>query len=185
MTKYSPSRSAKSAVALLSALFAVVVLAAPAGAQATYPTPTVTAGGPTQSAGGSYSVPLTVSGCKPASTVTFTSGSTSLGSATTDSSGGATSTVTLPAGSTGAVTVSATCVDSAGVSKTFSTTVTIPGGGTSGGGTSGGGASSGAALAVTGSDTSSVLVRVGAIIAVLGVALVVASRSRRSEHTTV
>jgi len=64
-----------------------------------------------------------------------------------------------------------------------STPVPRIGNGIGGGGSSGGGSSSGGSgLAFTGSDTSSVVVRIGAVALVLGVALVLAARTRRNDH---
>jgi LPXTG-motif cell wall-anchored protein len=64
---------------------------------------------------------------------------------------------------------------------TATTSLSFPGGG----GSSSGGSSSGSGLAFTGSDNSSVALRIGAIALVLGVALVLATRSRRNEHSSV
>jgi hypothetical protein len=87
---------------------------------------------------------------------------------------------TFPASLAGkSITVTATGVNAAGLPASATATVTFPGGG----GSSGGGSSSGGSgLAFTGSDTSSVVVRIGAVALVLGVALVLAARTRRNDH---
>lgn len=169
------------AAAAVAASVVLLGLAGPAGAQ--YNNPVSLAGSaPTANADGSFTVTLTAEGFGPGTTVTFSYNPT-LGTAVANASGVATLVATFPASLAGkSVTVTATGVDASGQPATTTTVVNFGG---SGGGSSSGGSTSGSGLAFTGSNTSSVAVRIGAVALVLGVALVLATRSRRSDRVEV
>lgn len=177
-------RSVRTAfIAATAALAASVVLAGFAGtAGAQYNNPVSLAGNtPSTNPDGSFTVTLTAEGFGPGTTVTFSYNPT-LGTAVANGSGVATLVATFPASLAGkSVTVTAAGVNAFGQPATATTVVSF-GGGSSGGGSSSGGSSSGSGLAFTGSNTSSVAVRIGAVALVLGVALVLATRSRRSDR---
>ena len=176
----SSSRIVKSIAAASLAVVVVLGLSATAGAQ--YNNPVSLAGNtPSTNSDGSFTVTLTAEGFGPGTTVTFSYNPT-LGTAVANASGVATLVATFPASLAGkSVTVTATGVDASGKPATATTVVSFTGG-SGGGGTSGGGTSGGSGLAFTGSDTSSVAVRVGALVLVLGVALVLVARNRRNDH---
>jgi len=169
------TRLVATAATAVMAFSVVLALPAVAAAQAGYTPPAVTPGSPTPGAGGTNSVPVTMTGCAPSSAVSFTSGGGTVGSATAGATGSASTTATIPAGVTGSVTITGSCTSVAGATVTASTVVTIPGGGSAD-------PSGGSDLAFTGSDSSSVMVRIGAVVLVLGVALVLAVRSRRNDR---
>jgi hypothetical protein len=175
-------RSVRTAFALAASAVAVSVVllgfAGSAGAQ--YNNPVSLAGNtPATNPDGSFTVTLTADGFGPGTTVTFSYNPT-LGTAVANGSGVATLVATFPASLAGqSVTVTATGVNAFGQPATATTVVSF------GGGSSSGGSSSGSGLAFTGSNTSSVAVRIGAVALVLGVALVLATRSRRRDHVEV
>jgi hypothetical protein len=170
----------KSIVGLAVALATVVALSGVAAAQYNNPA-TVSASTPSQNADGSFTVTLSGTGFGPGTTVTFSYNPT-LGTAVADAAGAVSFAATFPASLAGkSVTVTAAGVDASGNPVTTTTSLSFPGGG----GSSSGGSSSGSGLAFTGSDNSSVVLRIGAIALVLGVALVLATRSRRNEHSSV
>ncbi len=174
----TPSVRNRSIAAAALALVVVLGLSGTAGAQYNNPV-TLAAQTPATNSDGSFSVPLTAEGFGPGTTVTFSYNPT-IGTAVANGSGVATLVGTFPASLAGkSITVTATGVNAAGLPASATATVTFPGGG----GSSGGGSSSGGSgLAFTGSDTSSVVVRIGAVALVLGVALVLAARTRRNDH---
>ncbi len=170
------------AASVFAVAFVVLGLAGTAGAQCSGYNcpPSLAANTPSTNSDGSFTVTLTAEGFGPGTTVTFSYNPT-LGTAVANASGVATLVATFPASLAGkTVTVTATGVNAAGAPISVTTNVSFGGGGGGTGGTGSGGSSSG--LAFTGSDTSSVALRIGAVALVLGVALVLAARGRRSEH---
>jgi len=163
--------------ALVVATFAALMLvAAPAGAQASYPGASVSVSTSTVAPGGSITV--TAEGFKADSTVQFTIESTpqSLGSVTASSSGVAVLTTKVPAGiEAGPHTIRATGIAPDGSPLNVTTTITVSG--SAAGGDSGGG------LANTGSN-SGLFGVVGALAVVIGGLVLVASRRASSARQT-
>ena len=167
------------AAALVVATFAALMLvAAPAGAQAAYPGGSVSVNTSTVAPGGSITV--TAEGFKAGSTVQFTIESTpqSLGSVTASSSGVAVLTTKVPAGiEAGPHTIRATGIAPDGSPLNVTTTITVSGSAAGGDGDDGNG------LANTGSN-SGLLGVVGALAVVIGGVALVASRRASSARQT-
>lgn len=172
-----PLHTLTKATALAFATFAALVLvAAPAGAQASYPGASVSVNTSTVAPGGSITV--TAEGFKGGSTVQFTIESTpqSLGSAAANSSGVAVLTTKVPAGiGAGTHTIRATGVAPDGSPLNVTTTITVTGSAADGDADGG--------LANTGSN-SGLFGLVGALAVVAGGLVLVASRRASSARQT-
>jgi len=177
MTGRSVRTACITATAAVAASLVLFGFVGSAGAQYNNPV-SLAANTPATNPDGSFTVTLTAEGFGPGTTVTFSYNPT-LGTAVANASGVATLVATFPASLAGkSVTVTAAGVNAFGQPATTTTVVSFG----TGGGSSGGGSSSGSGLAFTGSSNSSVAVRIGAVALVLGVALVLATRTRRNER---
>lgn len=157
-------RIAATLLAMLGATLALVGFGAAAGAAPYSPTPTVNVSTTNPSAGGSITV--SCSGFGANDPVTISIAGQSIGTATTDSSGACSATVTLPSGLTGAQTIVLT---DATTGQTASIAITI-GASTS---SSGGGTTSNTGVAVLSIGSVGVLLLIG------GAALLIAGRRRQ------
>jgi hypothetical protein len=154
---------------LVTAVLAVLAaLFVSASAWAEYPpsSGTLHVSSGTVAAGGAVSVSGT--GCAAGGTVTFTIGSTSVGTTTADGTGAFSGTVTVPSGSTGTVTITSTCNDPTGAPLVLTATVTVTGG-----------------LPFTGSSSTVPGVALAVVLLCVGSAFIVAMRRRSTTRSRV